>query len=74
MRSRREPMKTIVGSLRGHRGLIRNCFRAQKLDLSGVVKGLNYEAKVTVKTSRGFPACRTLELVRYCWASKLPRT
>jgi hypothetical protein len=37
MRSRIEPMKKIARSLRQHRELIFNCFRAQKLISSGVV-------------------------------------
>ena len=41
MRSRIEPMKKIARSLRQHRELILNYFRAQKLLSSGVVEGLN---------------------------------
>src|ERR1051326_4525452 len=41
MRSRIEPMKKIGRSLREHRELILNYFRAQKLLSSGVVEGLN---------------------------------
>jgi transposase len=40
MRSRIEPMKKIARSLRQHRELILNYFRAQKLLSSGVVEGL----------------------------------
>src|SRR5215813_11550326 len=47
MRSRIEPMKKIARSLREHRELILNYFRAQKLLSSGVVEGLNNKAKVT---------------------------
>src|SRR5437868_215091 len=39
MRSRIEPMKKIARSLREHRELILNYFRAQKLLSSGVVEG-----------------------------------
>jgi hypothetical protein len=39
MRSRIEPMKKIARSLRKHRELILNYFRAQKLLSSGVVEG-----------------------------------
>jgi transposase len=45
MRSRIEPMKKIARSLREHRELILNYFRAQKLLSSGVVEGLNNKAK-----------------------------
>ncbi len=41
VRSRIEPMKNIARSLRQHRELILNYFRAQKLLSSGVVEGLN---------------------------------
>src|SRR5262249_2344659 len=40
LRSRIEPMKKIARSLRQHRELILNYFRAQKLLSSGVVEGL----------------------------------
>src|SRR5215469_9710357 len=49
MRSRIEPMKKIALSLRQHRELILNYFRAQKLISSGVVEGLNNKAKVTMR-------------------------
>ena len=54
MRSRIEPMKNIARSLRQHRELILNYFRAQKLFSSGVVEGLNNKAKVTMRKSYGF--------------------
>ena len=53
MRSRIEPMKKIARSLREHRELILNYFRAQKLLSSGVVEGLNNKAKVTMRKSSG---------------------
>jgi len=48
MRSRIEPMKKIAQSLRQHRELFHNYFRAQKLLSNGVVEGLNNKAKVTL--------------------------
>jgi len=53
MRSRIEPMKKIARSLRQHRELILNYFRAQKLLSSGVVEGLNNKAKVTMRKATG---------------------
>jgi transposase len=53
MRSRIEPMKKIARSLREHRELILNYFRAQKLLSSGVVEGLNNKAKVTMRNPMG---------------------
>jgi len=46
MRSRIEPMKKIARSLRQHRELILNYFRAQKLLSSGVVERLNNDPRV----------------------------
>src|SRR5437763_3431013 len=61
MRSRIEPMKNIARSLRQHRELILNYFRAQKLLSSGVVEGLNNKAKA-MRKSYGFRTFRGLEL------------
>ena len=72
MRSRIEPMKKIARSLRLHRELILNYFRAQKLISSGVVEGLNNKAKVTMRKSYGFRTYRVLELALYHALGKLP--
>lgn len=72
MRSRVEPMKKIARSLRQHRELILNYFRAQKLISSGVVEGLNNKAKVTMRKSYGFRTYRILELALYHSLGKLP--
>ncbi len=72
MRSRIEPMKNIARSLRQHRDLILNYFRAQKLLSSGVVEGLNNKAKVTMRKSFGFRTFRCLELALYHSLGKLP--
>jgi len=39
MRSRIEPMKKVAGTLRAHRELILNYFRAKKQFSSGIVEG-----------------------------------
>ena len=72
MRSRIEPMKKIARSIREHRDLILNYFRAQKLFSSGVVEGLNNKAKVTMRRSYGFRTFRVLELALYHSLGKLP--
>ena len=61
MRSRIEPMKKIARSLRQHRELILNYFRAEKLLSSGVVGGLNNKDKVTMRKSYGFRSYNVLE-------------
>src|SRR6202451_4558753 len=72
MRSRIEPMKKIACSLRGHRELILNYFRAQKMFSSSVVEGLNNKAKLTMRKAYGFRTFRTLELALDRSLSKLP--
>jgi transposase len=62
MRSRIEPMKKIARTLRKHRTLILNYFKAKKEFSSGVVEGLNNKAKVTMRKSYGFRTFRILEL------------
>jgi transposase len=72
MRSRIDPMKKIARSLRDHRELILNYFRAQKMLSSGIVEGLNNKAKVTMRKSYGFRTFRCLELALYHSLGKLP--
>ena len=52
--------------------LIINYFRAGKLISSGMVKGLNNKAKVTMRKSYGFRTYRVLELALYHSLGKLP--
>jgi len=67
---RRRPL--IARSLRHHRELILNYFRAQKLLSSGVVEGLNNKVKVTMRKSYGFRTFQHLELALYHSLGKLP--
>ena len=61
MRSRIEPMKKMVRSLDKHAELILNWFTAKGTISAGIVEGLNYNVKLTMKKSYGF---RTLEAVK----------
>lgn len=72
MRSRIEPIKKIARTLRAHRPLLLNYFRARKEFSSGVVEGLNGKAKVTMRKSYGFRTFRILELALYHSLGKLP--
>jgi transposase len=72
MRSRIEPMKKIARTLRAHRALLLNYFKARKEFSSGVVEGLNNKAKVTMRKSYGFRTFRILELALYHSLGKLP--
>jgi transposase len=72
MRSRIEPMKKIAKTLRAHRELILNYFKAKKQFSSGVVEGLNNKVKVTMRKSYGFRTFRITELALYHALGKLP--
>ena len=73
MRSRIEPMKKIARTLRAHRPLLLNYFKARKRFSSGVVEGLNNKAKVTMRRSYGFRTFRVLELALYHSLGNLPQ-
>ena len=72
MRSRIEPMKKIASTLRSHRELILNYFRARKQFSSGVVEGLNNKAKLTMRKAYGFRTFRVTEIALYHALAKLP--
>ena len=72
MRSRIEPMKKVAKTLRSHRELILNYFRAKKQFSSGVVEGLNNKVKVTMRKSYGFRTFRITELALYHVLGRLP--
>jgi transposase len=72
MRSRIGPMKKIAKTLRVHRELILNYFKAKKQFSSGVVEGLNNKVKVTMRKSYGFRTFRITELALYHALGKLP--
>jgi transposase len=61
MRSRLEPMKKVARSIRSHRGLILNWFRARGLVSAGAVEGLNNKVKLVTRKSYGF---RTAEIAK----------
>jgi transposase len=64
--SRWEPMKKIARSLREHRELILNYFRAQKLPSSGGVEGPNNKAKVSMRKSYGYPTSPPVPYSVFC--------
>jgi transposase len=72
MRSRIHPMQKIAQTLRVHRELILNYFKAKKQFSSGVVEGLNNKVKVTMRKSYGFRTFRITELALYHALGKLP--
>lgn len=72
LRSRIVPMKKMALTLRKHRELLLNYFRARKQFSSGVIEGLNNKAKVTMRKSYGFRTFKVTELALYHALGKLP--
>jgi transposase len=62
MRSRLEPMKKIARSIRVHRPLILNWFRARGMVSAGAVEGLNNKVKLVTRKSYGFRTARVAKL------------
>ncbi len=72
MRSRIQPMKKVAKTIRNHKPLILNWFKAKKAFSSGVVEGLNNKAKVTTRNSYGFRTYRCAEIALYHALGNLP--
>lgn len=72
MRSRIEPMKKVAKSLRKHRGLLLNWFKARKAVSLGAVEGLNNRVKVTFRKSYGFRTFKATEIALYHNLGALP--
>jgi transposase len=62
MRSRLEPMKKIARSIRTHRPLILNWFRARGQVSAGAVEGLNNKVKLATRKSYGFRTAKVAKL------------
>ena len=72
MRSKIDPMKKVVKTIRRHKPLILNWFRAKKAFSSGIVEGLNTKIKLTTRKSYGFRTYRCAEIALYHALGKLP--
>ncbi len=72
MRSRIEPMKKMARTLRAHRPLLLNWFRAKGAISTGTVEGFNLKAKLTLRKSYGFRTYRGMEVALYHGLGALP--
>ena len=72
MRSKIEPMKKMAKTLRNHRPLLMNWFKAKGQLSSGVVEGFNNKAKLTMRKSYGFRTFRGIEIALYHAMGDLP--
>ena len=73
MRSQLEPMKKVAKTLRNHRELILNWFRAKGAISAGIVEGLNNKVKLTTRKSYGFRTCEAIEIALYHNLGDLPQ-
>jgi transposase len=72
MRSRLEPIKAVARSIRNHRELILNWFKAKKEFNSGIVEGLNYKIKLTLRKAYGYRSLEVAEIALYHALGRLP--
>ena len=72
MRSKLEPMKKVAKSLRRHRHLILNWFRAKGTISAGVVEGFNGKVKLTTRKAFGFRTPQGIEIALFHVLGRLP--
>ena len=72
MHSRLEPLKKVARTLRNHRELILNWFRASGKLSSGAVEGLNNKVKLVTRKSYGFRTANVAKLALLHNLGRLP--
>jgi transposase len=72
MRSRLEPLKKVARSLRKHRELILNWYRARKQYNSGIVEAMNLQVKLRFRKAFGFRTFPAMEVALYHQLGHLP--
>jgi transposase len=72
MRSRLEPIKKVARSIRTHQDLILNWFAAKKEFSAGIVEGLNYKIKLTLRKAYGYRSLEVAEIALYHALGRLP--
>ena len=65
-------MKEMARTLRTHRELLLNWFRARGSISYGSVEGMNNKAKLAMKKAYGFKSYETIEIALYHQLGKLP--
>lgn len=72
IRSKIEPVKKVVKTLRKYKENILNWFRTKEPVSNGIVEGFNGKAKLTMRKSYGFRTYEMLELALYHTLGDLP--
>ena len=65
-------MKKVARTLRDHRDLILNWFKAEGRLSTGTVEGFNNKAKLTMRKAYGFRSPEVAEIALYHTLSDLP--
>ncbi len=65
-------MKKVAKTLRRHRALILNWFRAEGAISAGIVEGLNNKAKLTMRKAYGFRTEKAIAIALYHQLGDLP--
>ena len=72
MRSRLEPIKDFVRTLRRHQPLIMNWFKAKKQYSQGIVEGLNRKINLVTRKAYGFRSYEVLKIALFHTMGGLP--
>jgi transposase len=72
MRSRLEPIKKFVRTLRNHEDLLMNYFKAGKLYNSGIVEGLNLRINLCMRKAYGYRSFELLQTSLFHTLGNLP--
>jgi len=72
MRSRLEPIKKFVGTIRAHEDLIMNWFEAKKMFSSGAVEGMNRKINLVTRKAYGYKSYEVLKIALFHTLGDLP--
>ena len=72
MRSRILPFQKFARTLRGHRELLLNWFRARSAFARGATEGFNNKARITTRKAYGFRTYEHAEIALYHALGNLP--
>jgi transposase len=72
MRSRLDPMKKFVKTLRNHEHLLMNYFKTNKKYSSGIVEGLNLRVNLSMRKAYGYRSFDLLQVSLYHTLGNLP--
>ena len=74
MRSRLDPIKKFVRTLRNHEDLLMNYFKAGKLYSSGIVEGLNLRINLCMNKAYGYQSFELLQISLFHTLGDLPKS